>query len=72
MKNNKTLMIANAGLIAALYVVLTYVAASVGLASTQPTVSPGTAAAVNTGRIVSASEIRTWITPLASPTEAAT
>ena len=33
MKNNKTLMIANAGLIAALYVVLTYVAASVGLAS---------------------------------------
>ena len=33
MKNNKTMMIANAGLIAALYVVLTYVAASVGLAS---------------------------------------
>ena len=33
MKNNKTMMIADAGLIAALYVVLTYVAASVGLAS---------------------------------------
>ena len=31
--SNKTMMIANAGLIAALYVVLTYVAASVGLAS---------------------------------------
>jgi len=33
MKNNQTMKIANAGLIAALYVVLTYVAASVGLAS---------------------------------------
>jgi len=33
MKNNQTRKIANAGLIAALYVVLTYVAASVGLAS---------------------------------------
>jgi uncharacterized membrane protein len=32
-KNNKTMMIANAGLIAALYVVLTYIAASMGLAS---------------------------------------
>jgi len=33
MKNNQTMKIASAGLIAALYVVLTYVAASVGLAS---------------------------------------
>ena len=33
MKNNQTMKIANAGLIAALYVVLTYVAASAGLAS---------------------------------------
>ena len=33
MKNNQTMKIANAGLIAALYVVLTYVAAAAGLAS---------------------------------------
>ena len=38
----------------------------------QPTVSPGTAAAVNTGRIVSASEMRTWMTPLARPSADAT
>ena len=37
------------------------------LASTQPTVRPGTAATVKTGRIVSASERRTWIAPLARP-----
>ena len=36
-------------------------------ASTQPTASPGTAAAVKTGRMVSASDSLTWITPLASP-----
>ena len=41
------------------------------LATTQPTVRPGTAAAVNTGRIVSASERRTWIAPLAMPRAAA-
>ena len=102
MNRNKTLQLANAGMIAALYVVLTWIAKLLGLASgaiqvrlsealtirpvftvaAVPGLTVGralanqltgcAAAGVKTGRMQRASEMRTWIAPLASPMAALT